>query len=81
MLFPVLYGLCQLAEVLVVTGLFQAWIFAHRHDVKEEEITSVLDTSLLTSIPVPAHKLSQVRAHFSLSELTVVVYTSDMINL
>lgn len=58
-LFPVLYGLCQLAEVLVATGLFQMWIFAHRHDVTEEEITSVVDTSVLTSIPVPAHKLSQ----------------------
>ncbi|KAG0725452.1 hypothetical protein GWK47_038633 [Chionoecetes opilio] len=56
-LFPVLYGLCQLAEVVVATGLFQAWLFAHRHDVTEEEVTSVVDNSLLTSIPVPAHKL------------------------
>lgn len=60
-LFPVLYGLCQLAEALVAAGLFQVWFFAHRDDVTEEEITSVVDTSLLTSIPVPAHKLSQMR--------------------
>lgn len=59
-LFPVLYGLCQLGEVFVATGLFQAWVFAHRHDVTEEAITSVVDTSVLTSIPVPAHKDSPV---------------------
>lgn len=60
-LFPVLYGLCQLAEVFVATGLFQAWVFAHRHDVTEEATISVVDTSVLTSIPVPAHKDSPVR--------------------
>lgn len=60
-LFPVLYGLCQLAEVFVAIGLFQAWVFAHRHDVTEEATTSVVDTSVLTSIPVPAHKDSPAR--------------------
>lgn len=66
-LFPVLYGLCQLAEVFVATGLFQAWVFAHRHDVTEEAITSVVDTSLLTSIPVPAHTDSTMTVRFHLS--------------
>ncbi|KAK4295894.1 hypothetical protein Pmani_031565 [Petrolisthes manimaculis] len=60
-IFPVLYGLCQLAEIAVATATFQAWVFIHRHDVTEEDVTSVLDTTLLTSVPVPAHKLSQAR--------------------
>lgn len=68
MLFPVLYGLCQLGEVFVATGLFQAWVFAHRHDVTEEDVTSVVDTTVLTSIPVPAHKDFSVR--LSLAHIT-----------
>lgn len=64
-IFPVLYGLCQLVEIAVAICIFQTWVFIHRHDVTEEDITSVLDTTLLTSVPVPAHKLSQVNSYIS----------------
>ncbi|XP_063596392.1 sodium-dependent organic anion transporter-like isoform X2 [Penaeus indicus] len=39
----------------------EVWVFMHRHDVTEEAITSVVDNTILTSIPVPAHKVSQVK--------------------
>lgn len=60
-IFPVLYGLCQLAQMLTGIAIFQVWVFMHRHDVTEEYITSVVDNTILTSVPVPAHKKSQTR--------------------
>ncbi|XP_042876814.1 solute carrier family 10 member 6-like isoform X2 [Penaeus japonicus] len=60
-IFPVLYGLCQLAQMLVGIAIFQVWMFVHRDDVTEEDVTSVIDNTILTSIPVPAHKMSQAR--------------------
>ncbi|XP_037794001.1 solute carrier family 10 member 6-like [Penaeus monodon] len=58
-IFPVLYGLCQLGQMLTGIAIFQVWMFIHRDDVTEEDITSVVDNTILTSIPVPAHKTSQ----------------------
>ncbi|XP_047482739.1 solute carrier family 10 member 6-like isoform X2 [Penaeus chinensis] len=66
-IFPVLYGLCQLAQMLTGIAIFQVWVFMHRHDVTEEAITSVVDNTVLTSIPVPAHKISQVRDPYKTS--------------
>lgn len=60
-IFPVLYGICQLAEVLITVGVFQLWFYFHRNNVVEEEVKSVIDNSILTSVPVPAHRLSEAK--------------------
>ncbi|XP_042228389.1 uncharacterized protein LOC121870613 isoform X2 [Homarus americanus] len=73
-IFPVVYGVCQMVEVVVVTGVFQAWVFLHRDDVTEEMVMSVVDTSILTSVPVPAHKLSKSR----IERMTGHVETPDL---
>ncbi|XP_068228709.1 uncharacterized protein [Palaemon carinicauda] len=60
-IFPVLYGISQLAEVLITVGVFQLWFYFHRNNVVEEEVKSVIDNSILTSVPVPAHRLSEAK--------------------
>ncbi|KAK7086107.1 hypothetical protein SK128_001241 [Halocaridina rubra] len=76
-IFPVLYGLFMLLEVAIAVGIYLLWSFFQQERVIEERVKTKIDNSILTSVPVPAHRLSESK----IQKMTGFTLTPDLCQL
>ena len=71
-MFPVIYGILQIGEIICMIIIYQIYKYIHRNDISEEDVTSVVDNSILTHVPmIPEKRTPKVRISYNDSPLSV----------